>query len=249
MGKSGAPGVRRFGKTLWFGAVLAVAAWPSTAAAREERAGVPGKSTRAEGDYLFPGMLRPSVAVATGSPYVAIADVALGLGRHAAVGVIGGVTPRVAGVGLHPRFSLDLSSRWRAIARLPVLYYPETNDAEQWLLTRPSLIVEHSLSPDGVRLYAGGGVLWAGCLDELLGDGDHTPDNGWHTHDTPVDDAGPMEVLFWTANLGGSVPLGDRIDGFVDVATVMQGKGFAGTNWTDFGGPPVIVVLGAALRL
>jgi hypothetical protein len=205
----------------------------STTARAEPGDSLPRDTPAAPGDYLFPGALRPSVAIATGSPYVAIADIGVGLGEHAAIGLLAGITPRVAGYGLHPRFALGLNKDWRAILRVPVLYYPQTSDAEQWILTRPSLILEHAFSPDGARVYAGGGVLFTSCIDDLFG-GD--------------DDDDMMRALYWTANAGGSLPLARDLDGFIDVATVMTDFHLAGRQWTDFGGPPVIVVLGAALR-
>ena len=201
------------------------------------------------GDYLFPASLRVGATAATGSPYVAIGEVALGFGPNAALGFVAGVTPRVAGLGLHPRFALALAGDVRAIARMPVLYYPETNDAESWLLTRPSLVVETTL-PGDLRLYAGGGALWAECMDELIGEGEGHEGEA-HAHgdlEPAVGDDAPMGVLFWTANAGGALALAPSIDAFVDLATVMDGLAFAGPRWTDFGGPPLIAVLGATAR-
>jgi hypothetical protein len=217
----------------------------STASAEVARRDGSPSDDASSADAAFPALLRPGVAVATGVPYVAITDLTLGLGPHAALGVLAGLTPRVAGFGLHPRFAIDVAADWRAIARLPVLYYPETNDAEEWALTRPSLVIERRLGPQALRLYAGGGVLWASCLDELFGGGHaHFPEAGH-----PATDESPMTVLFWTANAGAALPLTRRLDAFVDLATVMDGLALAGPQWTDFGGPPLITVLGVAARL
>jgi len=45
-----------------------------------------------------------------------------------------------------------------------------------------------------------------------------------------------------------ALALAPSIDTFVDLATVMDGLAFAGPRWTDFGGPPLIAVLGATAR-
>lgn len=205
-----------------------------------------------EGDYLFPAALQPSVTLATGSPYVAITDVAIGLGSHAAFGVLAGVTPRVAGVGAQPRFAWRFDADWRVFLRVPVLYYPETNDASEWMLTRPSLVLERR-APLGLRFYAGGGALYAACLAELFGDRDapehqnHQVGPG-HGRTLPDGSTAPMEVLFWTLNLGAALHLSERVDGFLDLASIMDGASLAGPEWSDFGGPPIMAVLGVAAR-
>jgi hypothetical protein len=206
----------------------------------------------AAGDYLFPGMLRPAATLATGSPYVAITDLALGFGPHAALGVLAGVTPRVAGIGAHPRAALRFDPSWRAFVRAPMLYYPETNGASAWVLTRPSLVLERAV-PGGLRVYGGGGALYAACMAELLGErnapehADH-PQGPGHGRTLADGSAAPMEVLFWTLNLGASLRMARNIDGFLDLASVMDGAQLAGSEWTDFGGPPIMAVLGATAR-
>jgi hypothetical protein len=197
------------------------------------------------GDYLFPAPLRAAASAATGSPYVAIGELALGFGPHAAVGLVAGLTPRVAGFGVHPRFALGVAPGLRAIARVPLLYYPETNDAESWALTRPSLVLE-TAAWHGWHVYAGGGALWAACLDEVFGGGAEGHAHGLHE---PVPNAEqPMNVLFWTANAGAALSLTAEWHAFVDLASVMEGPAFAGSRWTDFGGPPLIAVLGATAQ-
>jgi len=215
-------------------------------------AAVPARAENARADYLFPEPLQPAVTLATGSPYVAITEAALGFGPYAAVGLLAGLTPRVAGFGAHPRIAWPFDRSLRAFVRAPILYYPETHDASAWVLTRPSLVLEAAL-PDDLRIYAGGGILYAACMAELLGERNepvHAHHEQGPNHGRTLADgsAAPMEVLFWTLNLGASLGISDSIDGFLDLASIMDGAALAGEDWTSFGGPPLAVVLGAAAR-
>jgi hypothetical protein len=231
----------RIARSIWIAWLLAAFAGTARAAPPVDRADAASPG----GDHLFPSALRVSATAATGSPYVAIGEVALGFGPHAALGFVAGVTPRVAGLGLHPRFAFAITGDVRAIARVPVLYYPETNDAESWLLTRPSLVVETPIAAD-FRLYAGGGALWAECVDQLFGGEGRAHAHG-HLEPVPSEEM-PMGILFWTANAGAALALAPSLDAFVDLASVMEGLALAGPHWTDFGGPPLIAVLGATAR-
>lgn len=107
--------------------------------------------------------------------------------------------------------------------------------------------------PLGLRFYAGGGALYAACLTELFGDRNapahqHHEVGPGHGRTLPDGSAAPMEVLFWTINAGASLRLSDRVDAFLDLATIMDGASLAGPEWSAFGGPPVMAVLGAAAR-
>jgi hypothetical protein len=99
--------------------------FPAAARAEPTRDDSEPRAQPTGGDHLFPAPLRLGATAATGSPYVAIGEVALGFGPHAALGFVAGVTPRVAGLGVHPRFAFPIAGDVRAIGRVPVLYYPE----------------------------------------------------------------------------------------------------------------------------
>ena len=81
-------------------------------------------------DYLFPRGGGFSISALTGVPFVAITELAYGFSDWGALGLIAGVTPRVAGVGVRPRVSLLESAAFRAAVAAPVIYYPRTNGLE-----------------------------------------------------------------------------------------------------------------------
>ena len=111
---------------------------------------------------LFPGRGRVETSVATGVPFLAMAEVAIGVTNRFTVGAIGGATPNVPGFGVRPRVSVLEIGAWRAVLAAPVLYYPFTDarGGAPWFLTRPSLVAEHAFE-NGVRVGGGVGVVAA----------------------------------------------------------------------------------------
>src|SRR3954470_16204162 len=89
-----------------------------------DAASVPDAPTR---DTLFPSAGSFSATAATGVPYLAIGEVAAGVSSRFAVGAMAGVTPNVVGFGVRPRMFFPLGEG-RLIVRVPVFYYPKTND-------------------------------------------------------------------------------------------------------------------------
>src|SRR6478609_936532 len=118
---------------------------------------LPGRA-HAAGDPWLPGSCKFNASVATGVPFLVMSEVALGVGDHAAIGVLGGTTPIVAGFGVRPRVAVPFSSALRILASAPVVYYPPHADGPAWWLTRPSLLLDwHATSP--FSLAGGAGVV------------------------------------------------------------------------------------------
>jgi hypothetical protein len=204
----------------------------------------------ADADYLFPQAGHLGGTLATGVPYVAIADATMGFGSYAALGGLVGLTPRVLGLGVRPRLALPLgapaSATFRIYAIAPLLYYPKTSVAP-WVLARPTLALENRAT-EALRLAIGGGALWASSVGALQGE------------DVPLSYEKPSEaeiaarraqrqqrsgaLLFWTLSASAALQLSAHDAAFLEVTTVMEDAGFAGPRWTNFGGPPVTFALG-----
>jgi hypothetical protein len=200
-----------------------------------------------EEDYLFPRFGQPAAALATGLPYVAITDATIGLGRYAALGALVGVTPRVLGLGLRPRFALPLSSALRVYAIAPLLLYPPTILNPPWVLARPTLALE-GRATEALRVALGGGALWASSL--LSRQGDEVP----LSYEAPSaseiaarrarGEEVNSQVLFWTLTASAALQITANDTVFLEVTTVMEDTHLAGHRWTDFGGPPITFALG-----
>ena len=212
------------------------------------------RAARAEAvseDYLFPEAGHLGATLATGVPYIGIADVTLGLGPYAAIGAVFGVTPRVLGLGARPRLSLPLGSAQTAAFRIyaiaPLLYYPETS-LDSWVLARPTLALEHRTTRE-LRLALGGGALWAASVGALQGEParlsyEAPSEAEIAARRATLDGAGPGSVLFWTMSASAALQLAPHSTLFCEITTVMENAALAGSRWTDFGGPPVLVALG-----
>jgi hypothetical protein len=214
-------------------------------------AGAQAQAELAGDDYLFPEAGHFGATLATGVPYVGIVDLTLGLGPHAALGAIFGVTPRVVGLGARPRLALPLgaveTAAFRVYAIAPLLYYPEPS--VRWVLARPTLAIEHRTTSD-LRLGLGGGLLWASSVDALHGEG--TPLSYKKPTEAEIAarraareaSAAPSSILFWTISASAALEIAQHSAVFAELTTVMEGASLAGDRWTDFGGPPVLVSLG-----
>jgi hypothetical protein len=184
-------------------------------------------------DYLMPGAGRVSGSVATGVPFLALGEIAYGVSDGLAVGVIGGVTPRVDGFGLRPRGVLFRSGRERVELVVPVLYYPKTGDGEAWMLARPTASFEHALA-SGARISFGLGFVGATCVESLVTLG--------REHDRKV-----MGGLWNTAAIGAAMPISRGASLFGEATAILAGLRPAGSNW--IGGPPVVVAVGVEMKL
>jgi hypothetical protein len=184
-------------------------------------------------DYLLPGAGHLSGSVATGIPFLALGEVAYGISDGFAIGILGGVTPIVSGIGLRPRGVLLHWGAERIELVVPVLYYPQTGEREAWMLARPTLSFEHVFR-SGPRASFGLGVVGASCIDSILTLG--------RDHNAKV-----MSGLWNTVAVGGALPLSRRTSLFGEVTMILAGVRPAGRDW--IAGPPVVVALGVETGL
>ncbi len=172
-------------------------------------------------DALFPGGGHVSMSVASGLPFVAIGEIAIGIGDTFAIGALGGATPDVPGFGIRPRVSLFDTGVVRGVVVAPSLYYPSTAEGgSPWLLTRPAFVVEHQWKR-GTRLGGGIGMVAASSFAELAGHKRRS------TYTTKELEAGVWE----TVNATFATPLGERTSFFVETALVFHGARLAGEEW------------------
>jgi hypothetical protein len=202
------------------------------------RADAPSSARPRPHDPTFPGGGHLSTSLATGVPFPALGEVALGIGDRFAIGVIGGATPKVPGFGIRPRLALFDTGRVRGIVAAPSLYYPFTNDSggNPWVLTRPSFVVEHQWS-SGVRLGGGMGFV-AAASTTYFSDDKKVAGYGEQGFDSGV----------WnTVNVTFSAPVSPTASVFAEGALVMRGIRLAGDEWV--GGVPFTVALGVATNV
>ena len=184
-----------------------------------------------EHDHLFSKGGKSMVTLATGIPYIGIAEYSYGFSDKFSAGVIVGTTPVVPGYGVRFRGVIyQPSETFRVYARVPAFYYPSTKElgGEPWLLTWPVLNAEWKLK-SGVRLSVGTGIVVAACLHSLLGHSD--------------EGEGFMGGVWNTFQTGIAVPLSRKIMFQAEVSAVFSGLKIAKKNdWV--GGPPFILVTG-----
>lgn len=172
-------------------------------------------------DALFPGGGHLGMTVASGLPFVAIGELALGIGDRVAIGAIGGATPDVPGFGLRPRVSVFDTGTVRGVLVAPSLYYPTTaGGGSPWLLTRPAFVVEHRWA-SGVRLGGGVGMVAASSIAELAGEPRRS------TYAAKEIQAG----LWQTLNVTLSVPVASKTSLFAESALIFHGARLAGDEW------------------
>ena len=150
-----------------------VAAFPASAADRPASTESTSEGvTRDRGD-LFPGAGRPTVAAATGLPFLGIAEAGIGVTNGFAVGVVGGVTPSVWTAGIRPRLRLPTSERTALLLVAPMLFYPKASapgpgnvGTSSWVLTRAELFFDGALD-ERWHLAGGMGLIAAGSTEAL----------------------------------------------------------------------------------
>jgi hypothetical protein len=184
-------------------------------------------------DYLFPKAGGWATSLATGVPFVALGEVAYGIGDRFALGVMGGATPVVMGIGVRPRVVVFDAGNLRSVVTMPILYYPKTSTGDPWVLARPTALMEYTAA-SGVRLSGGLGGIGAACTDSLFSLG--------RTHSKTV-----MGGLWNTVAAGGAFAISGKTSLFAEATAVLRGVQFAGREWV--GGPPVIAEIGVATTL
>lgn len=182
------------------------------------------------------------MSFATGIPFLAMTEVAVGLGDRFAVGALAGIAmsgdgpPNNVGFGVRPRVAILKGESYRLEVVAPTLYYPKSNGT--WYLTRPSAQVERTFE-NGASLYGGVGivmVLTAGGPASL-------PYGG-----TPTDKNGQATNGIWnTLSAGGAIPVSKKTHLFGEASLVLDGYKLPGQEWV--GGVPFTVTLGITTQL
>ncbi len=184
-------------------------------------------------DPLFPESGRFSASLSTGIPFIALGEVAYGVTDGFAVGLLGGTTPVVPGVGLRPRAVLASARAVRVEVTVPLVYYPSTGTHDPWVLAMPTLLVDAAFA-SGARLKIGAGAVGAAYVEWLASLGRDRGD-------------GAVGGVWETLEAGGSVPLSARTSLFGELTGVFDGFRPAGKDW--IGGPPFVLALGVTTTL
>ena len=202
----------------------------------------PPPSTRTESppDSLFAPRGGTDLTLASGLPFLGIAELAYGVSDRFSIGAFGAATPDLGDIrgtvalGLRPRGVVVESGAWRSVVVVPVLFYPQIKgfgDREPWMLTRPTLSIERTL-PAGVRVSLGMGLIAAACTDSIFTLGkEHTMMGG----------------LWNTASAGVSIPVSARTSVFAEGSLVLHGVALASQDW--IGGAPVVAYAGIVTSL
>jgi hypothetical protein len=173
--------------------LVAASALPARAHAQprdaaRERAVATGGEDQRLADALYPGAGRFAFTAASGLPFVGLGEAAVGIGDRFALGVLAGVTPRVATFGARVRGAPLELGRFRFSVVVPVLYYPRTNaiGGAPWMLLRGSALIEYAVDAR-VRSYLGLGLVMASTLARIgreLGADDYS--DGATAHGSPL---------------------------------------------------------------
>lgn len=203
-------------------------------------------AARSNGD-LFPRAGRPTVAAATGLPFLGIAEVGAGVTDHFAVGVVGGITPSVLTAGVRPRLRLPTGERTALVLVAPILWYPKASapgpgnvGTSSWILTRTELLFDGAVS-DRWRVAGGMGFVAAASL-EALGQLFSGRDFAMPPYDGSNEARRGFAGGIWnTVAARASYALADDSHLFAESSLIMQGVRPA----EGVGGPPVVVTVGA----
>jgi hypothetical protein len=189
-------------------------------------------------DPLFAQRHEVTATVASGVPFLGIAELAFAVSDRFSIGLFSGATPDLAtvqgtlAVGLRPRGVLLEKGPWRATVVAPILFYPQVRgfgDREPWFLVRPTAGVERELGA-GARIGFGAGIIAAACADSILTLGKE-----------------PMMGGVWeTIGISGSLPIAAHTSLFADVSVVTKGTTLA-KDW--IGITPIIAYAGISTRL
>jgi hypothetical protein len=231
------------------GSVAASRAHAQLGAGVPDRTQLVGVEDQRPADPLYPGAGRVSFTAASGLPFVALGEAAIGIGDRFALGVLAGLTPRVATFGTRLRAAPVELGRLRFSVVVPVLYYPRTNaiGGAPWMLLRASGLVEYAFD-SGIRPYLGVGLVMASTLARIgreLGAQDYSDGAGGLRG---YDNAKPSSAGLW-GSLGAGVawPLDTHYALFAEASLITEGLEPAGSSWV--GGPPIVASIGFVARL
>ena len=169
--------------------------------------------------------------LATGIPFVGVAEYAYGVTDRFTVGVLGGFTPAVEGYGVRLRgVVFQKTERYRVYFCTPIVYYPRLSGGDPWWLARPNLNFEW-VNKRNIRYKFGGSLFLAASNNSLFGDADKAT----------------LNPDYWSSvHAGASFPIGLSLSFQTEVSYVSKGikpiKDFVGA-------PPVVLVLGFSYTL
>ena len=198
----------------------------STIALKEYRQNIPALF-----DHVINRKGESRITLATGIPFVGVAEYAYGVTDRFTVGVLGGVTPAVEGYGFRMRGVVyQKTDRYRVYFCTPVIYYPRLSGGDPWWLARPNINFEW-VNKHNFRYKLGGSLFLAASNNSLFGDAEKA------TLDPDV----------WSSiHAGMSVPVKGNISFQTEVSYVSKGV----KPIKDFvGAPPVVLVLGLSYTI
>lgn len=193
-----------------------------------------GQQISHEYDHVLNRKGEGRVTLATGIPYVGIAEYAYGVSDRVTAGFWLGLTPNVGGVGVRVRTVVTQTGPgFRIYFCTPVAFYPKTKGlgGDPWWLIRPNLNFEW-MTDSGFRYKVGGGLVAAASHHTLFGQ----------------DERANFSPGIWnTIHAGISFPIGRNATFQIENSLVMKGFSVAGSDWV--GGPPLILIVGTSWTL
>ncbi|MHB1048607.1 MAG: hypothetical protein ACYC09_00905 [Bacteroidota bacterium] len=185
-------------------------------------------------DHVFTRSGGSKITLATGIPYIGVAEYAHGLSDRVTGGVLFGLTPNVTGYGIRVRAIVyQTTESFRVYFCTPVLYYPKTKElgGDPWWLTRPNINFEW-IAQSGFRYKVGGSIIAAASHHSLFGNSG----------------AAKFSPGLWNAiHAGSSFSVGGGVMFQNEISIVMNGLRVAGSDWV--GGPPIILVIGLSKEI
>lgn len=169
-------------------------------------------------DHVFAANGGAKLTLATGIPYIGIAEYAYGFSEKITGGLLWGLTPNVEGYGVRVRAVVyQETESFRVYFCTPILYYPKTKElgGDPWWLTRPNINFEWITSTK-FRYKFGGSIIAAASHHSLFGDPSKAK----------------LQPGFCNAmHVGISLPIGSGIMFQTELSAVMSGLQIAGKDW------------------
>jgi hypothetical protein len=187
----------------------------------------PGTATEgATNDFLFPGSGKVSLTGSTGLPFAALGEVSAGVGdRFAAGGIVAG-GPFLGGfaTGINPRLDVLHIGPVRLVVEAPLLWYPDLENTNNWIVFRPDVRVEGKAGR--FRVHGSVGAMGATMVGASPVRGPIAPYGG---SGLP---SGVQEGSWWnTAGAGVACALSPRTSVFTEGFLIMHGVELAGPEW------------------
>lgn len=171
------------------------------------------------------------LTLATGIPFIGVAEYAYGVTDRFTVGILGGLTPAVEGYGVRMRTVLIENTKGERIYFCtPIVYYPKLSGDDPWWLTRPNINFER-VSSGNIRYKFGASLIFAASGNSLMGRSAEAT----------------LKPAMWTSvHAGMSLPVWNRVSFQTEVSYVTKGL----ETLKDFvGAPPVILVTGFSVTI